>query len=85
MCGITGILSPSGRHVIVPMTEASVHRGPDACGYYRDERTCETQTLSIWPLKGSATPLTCGPVPRDAELRSSGSVSLICATREPWR
>ena len=37
MCGITGIVSPSQRQVIAPMTDAIAHRGPDACGYYRDE------------------------------------------------
>ena len=35
----------------------------------------------MWPLKGSAMPLTCRPMPRAAELRSMGSVSLVCATR----
>jgi hypothetical protein len=40
---------------------------------------------SIWPLKGSAMPLTCCPMPSAAELRSVRSVSLICATRAPFR
>ena len=45
--------------------------------------TSEMRNSSMWPLKGSAMPLTCRPMPRAAESRSMGWVSLICATRVP--
>jgi asparagine synthase (glutamine-hydrolysing) len=40
MCGITGIFSPETSHLsaIEGMTDALVHRGPDAHGYYRGNR-----------------------------------------------
>jgi hypothetical protein len=38
--------------------------------------TWKMRNASMWPLKGSAMPLTCRPMPRGAELRSKGSVSL---------
>jgi hypothetical protein len=43
------------------------------------------RTSSIWPLKGSAMPLTCRLMPREAELGSMGCLSLICAIRAPLR
>src|SRR5262249_50445266 len=41
MCGIAGIISETGRSLetqLAPMIEAQVHRGPDACGVWSDER-----------------------------------------------
>lgn len=69
MCGITGILSPSNRHVIVPMTDAIVHRGPDSCGYYRDEH------ISLGNRRLSIIDLTTGDQPIANE---SGQVQLVC-------
>jgi asparagine synthase (glutamine-hydrolysing) len=69
MCGITGILSPSGRHVIVPMTEAIVHRGPDACGYYRDEHIAlGNRRLSIIDLATGDQPIS----------NERGNLQLVC-------
>jgi hypothetical protein len=39
--------------------------------------TSAMRNSSMWPLKGSAMPLTCRPMPRAAEFRSMGSVSLV--------
>jgi hypothetical protein len=36
-------------------------------------------------LKGPAMPLTCRLMPREAEMRAMGRVSLTCATRAPFR
>jgi hypothetical protein len=38
--------------------------------------TWEMRNSSMWPLKGSAMPLTCRPIPRGAELRSMGIAHL---------
>jgi hypothetical protein len=38
--------------------------------------TCAMRNSSIWPSNGSAMPITCRPMPRAAEFRSMGSVSL---------
>jgi hypothetical protein len=34
---------------------------------------------SMWPLKGSAMPLTCRPMPKAAALRSMGRASITCS------
>src|SRR5215813_10655701 len=41
MCGIAGIISKTGgsfESQLAPMIEAQLHRGPDACGVWSDER-----------------------------------------------
>jgi hypothetical protein len=43
----------------------------------------EIRNSSMWPLKGSAIPLACRPMPRGAELSEIAAVSLVCATRVP--
>ena len=69
MCGITGILSPSDRQVIVPMTEAIAHRGPDACGYYRDEHVAlGNRRLSIIDLATGNQPIA----------NEAGNLQLVC-------
>jgi asparagine synthase (glutamine-hydrolysing) len=69
MCGITGILSPSQRQVIVPMTDAITHRGPDACGYYRDEH------VALGNRRLSIIDLTTGNQPIANE---AGNLQLVC-------
>jgi hypothetical protein len=55
-------------------------RGRDPAVGALDVRDAELVDMAI---KVSAMPLTCRPMPRAAELRFRGSVSLICATRVP--
>jgi hypothetical protein len=43
--------------------------------------TGEMRNSLMWPLKGSATPLACRPMPRGFELSEMAAVSLMCATR----
>jgi asparagine synthase (glutamine-hydrolysing) len=69
MCGITGVLSPSQRQVIVPMTDAITHRGPDACGYYRDEH------VALGNRRLSIIDLTTGDQPIANE---AGNLQLVC-------
>ena len=69
MCGITGIVSPSQRQVIVPMTDAIAHRGPDACGYYRDEH------VALGNRRLSIIDLTTGDQPIANE---AGNLQLVC-------
>jgi asparagine synthase (glutamine-hydrolysing) len=69
MCGITGIISPSHRRVIVPMTDAIAHRGPDACGYYRDEH------VALGNRRLSIIDLTTGNQPIANE---AGNLQLVC-------
>ena len=69
MCGITGILSPSHRQVIVSMTDAIAHRGPDACGYYRDEH------VALGNRRLSIIDLTTGNQPIANE---AGNLQLVC-------
>ena len=69
MCGITGILARNGRQAIVPMTEAIVHRGPDACGYFQDEHAAlGSRRLSIIDLAGGNQPIS----------NEAGDVHLVC-------
>ncbi len=69
MCGITGILARDGRQAIVPMTEAIVHRGPDACGYFEDEHAAlGNRRLSIIDLAGGNQPIS----------NETGDVHLVC-------
>jgi hypothetical protein len=37
--------------------------------------TCATRNSSMWPLNGSATPLTCRPMPRAPEFKSIGEIN----------
>ncbi|HEX6114553.1 MAG TPA: asparagine synthase (glutamine-hydrolyzing) [Geminicoccaceae bacterium] len=69
MCGITGIVSPSQRQVIAPMTDAIAHRGPDACGYYRDEH------VALGSRRLSIIDLTTGNQPIANE---AGNLQLVC-------
>lgn len=69
MCGIAGILSPSARAAIEPMTEALLHRGPDGSGYYRDEAIALGQRrLSIIDLETGDQPIA----------NETGTLQLIC-------
>ena len=59
MCGIAGILSPTGGERIFDMTEALTHRGPDESGHYRDELVALGQRrLSIVDLAGGQQPMS---------------------------
>ena len=69
MCGITGIVSRRSREAIVPMTDAIVHRGPDACGYFRDEHAAlGSRRLSIIDLANGNQPIS----------NEAGDVHLVC-------
>ena len=58
MCGITGILTRNNHGVVVPMTAALRHRGPDGDGSYRDENIAlGHRRLSIIDVAGGAQPL----------------------------
>jgi asparagine synthase (glutamine-hydrolysing) len=69
MCGISGIISDARRDVIVPMTEALAHRGPDGSGYYRDER------IALGHRRLSIIDLPTGDQPISNE---TGDLQLIC-------
>ncbi|HVR08506.1 MAG TPA: asparagine synthetase B, partial [Thermoanaerobaculia bacterium] len=64
MCGLIGIFDlhgrlPVDREVLRSMTEALVHRGPDAVGYFVDERVgLGLRRLSIIDLVTGDQPLT---------------------------
>jgi asparagine synthase (glutamine-hydrolysing) len=69
VCGIAGIVSRKGREAIVPMTDAIVHRGPDACGYFRDEYAAlGSRRLSIIDLANGNQPIS----------NEAGDVHLVC-------
>jgi asparagine synthase (glutamine-hydrolysing) len=69
LCGITGIVSRKGRDAIVPMTDAIVHRGPDACGYFQDEHAAlGSRRLSIIDLANGNQPIS----------NEAGDVHLVC-------
>ena len=71
MCGITGIVSAAAevRRAIRPMTDAIVHRGPDASGYYRDEHAAlGSRRLSIVDLATGDQPIS----------NESGDIHLVC-------
>ncbi len=69
MCGISGIISAGRKDVVTPMTEALAHRGPDGCGYYRDER------IALGQRRLSIIDLVTGDQPIGNE---TGDVQLIC-------
>ena len=69
MCGITGILSRKSKDAIVPMTDAILHRGPDANGYYRDAYAAlGSRRLSIIDIANGNQPLA----------NEAGDVHLVC-------
>ena len=69
MCGISGIVSPGRKDVVVAMTEALAHRGPDGSGYYRDDRVALGQRrLSIIDLATGDQPIG----------NETGDLQLIC-------
>jgi asparagine synthase (glutamine-hydrolysing) len=69
VCGIAGIVSRKGREAIVPMTDAIVHRGPDACGYFRDEHAAlGSRRLSIIDLANGNQPIS----------NEAGDLHLVC-------
>lgn len=58
MCGITGIVTRTHHDVVLPMTAALVHRGPDGDGSYRDEFIAlGHRRLSIIDVSGGAQPI----------------------------
>src|SRR5712671_6045236 len=60
MCGITGYVSTDRRawESLPSMTQALVHRGPDADGYYRDGAVgLGHRRLSVIDVEGSNQPL----------------------------
>lgn len=58
MCGIAGIVTRRHADVVVPMTRAIAHRGPDGEGFFRDERVAlGHRRLSIVDLAGGAQPI----------------------------
>jgi asparagine synthase (glutamine-hydrolysing) len=58
MCGIAGIISPSNRSAINPMTDALTHRGPDGVGYFTDGAIALGQRrLSIIDIDGGKQPI----------------------------
>jgi len=69
MCGITGILSPDRREVIVPMTRCLTHRGPDDEGFFDDGVVALGQRrLSIIDLAGGKQPIA----------NEDGTLQLVC-------
>ncbi len=69
MCGISGIISAGRKDVVTRMTEALAHRGPDGCGYYRDDRVALGQRrLSIIDLETGDQPIG----------NETGDLQLIC-------
>ncbi|GAA1376040.1 asparagine synthase (glutamine-hydrolyzing) [Catellatospora chokoriensis] len=61
MCGICGVASfdqTPDRDLLLDMMRQLVHRGPDGCGYYRDERVALGHTrLAIVDAAGGAQPM----------------------------
>jgi asparagine synthase (glutamine-hydrolysing) len=69
VCGISGIISAGRKDVVVAMTEALAHRGPDGSGYYRDDRVALGQRrLSIIDLATGDQPIG----------NETGDLQLIC-------
>jgi len=69
MCGIAGAIGPDAGAVVEAMTEALFHRGPDAGGYYRDNRIALGQRrLSIIDIAGGHQPIA----------NEDGRIQLIC-------
>ncbi len=69
MCGITGILSPKSKDAIEAMNDAVLHRGPDACGYFRDAHAAlGSRRLSINDIAHGNQPLA----------NEAGDVHLVC-------
>ncbi|MGV7225135.1 MAG: asparagine synthase (glutamine-hydrolyzing) [Nitrospinales bacterium] len=69
MCGIVGIMSSGKEEAIKKMTDALFHRGPDDCGYYRDDFIALGQRrLSIIDLKTGRQPIS----------NENDSINLIC-------
>jgi asparagine synthase (glutamine-hydrolysing) len=69
MCGIAGIVSPDRRDVIVDMTRAMAHRGPDGEGFYRDDHVSLGQRrLSIIDIEGGRQPIA----------NEAGNLQLVC-------
>jgi asparagine synthase (glutamine-hydrolysing) len=69
VCGISGIVSAGRKDVVVAMTEALAHRGPDGSGYYRDDRVALGQRrLSIIDLATGDQPIG----------NETGDLQLIC-------
>jgi asparagine synthase (glutamine-hydrolysing) len=63
MCGISGIFDQSGaptdKALLVRMTDALVHRGPDGVGYFlHDEVGLGHRRLSIIDVEGGAQPIS---------------------------
>lgn len=62
MCGICGIVSsgpPPDRDLLLRMVGRLVHRGPDGCGYFRDDRAALGHArLAIVDTTGGAQPLS---------------------------
>lgn len=60
MCGIAGFIGSGNREVLVKMTRALVHRGPDAEGFFVDEKRAlyfGHRRLSILDLAAGAQPM----------------------------
>lgn len=54
MCGLTGILHPNHNDIIIDMTEAIAHRGPDDFGYFSSENiSLGHRRLSIQDLSSN--------------------------------
>jgi asparagine synthase (glutamine-hydrolysing) len=69
VCGISGIISAGRKDVVVAMTEALAHRGPDGSGYYRDDR------IALGQRRLSIIDLATGDQPIGNE---TGDLQLIC-------
>jgi asparagine synthase (glutamine-hydrolysing) len=73
VCGISGIVSAGRKDVVVAMTEALAHRGPDGSGYYRDDRIALGQRrLSIIDLATGDQPI--GNETDDIQLICNGEI-----------
>ncbi len=69
MCGIAGALGPKAHDVVVQMTRALVHRGPDGEGFFRSPGVAlGHRRLSIVDLEGGAQPIA----------NESNDIQLIC-------
>ena len=59
MCGICGYFGIDDSKLIVRMTDALVHRGPDDCGYFHDRDVhLGHRRLSIIDIGGGKQPMS---------------------------
>ena len=87
MCGIAGFVTRAPGSapdaLLVRMTDAIRHRGPDNAGYYRDPfASLGHRRLSIVDIAGGQQPMPNEEAPCGSRTTARSSITPICAP--PW-